>query len=65
MIDEPPGRFLMSPAQHREWAAILRRKGKPEKAVRHEQLARAIERIEQREAEAQTVASPPIAPASQ
>jgi len=50
MIDEPPGRFLMSPAQHREWAAILRRQGKPEKAVRHEQLARAIEIVEQRQA---------------
>jgi hypothetical protein len=23
MIDKPPGRFLMTPAQHREWARIL------------------------------------------
>jgi hypothetical protein len=36
MIDEPPARFLMTPAQHLQWAAILRRKGKPEKARRHE-----------------------------
>ena len=46
MIDKPPGRFLMTPAQHREWARILHAKGKPEKALRHEQLARAIERVE-------------------
>jgi hypothetical protein len=40
MIDEPPGPFLMTPAQHREWARILHAKGKPEKARRNEQLAR-------------------------
>jgi hypothetical protein len=50
MIDEPPGRFLMTSAQHRQWAHILRSKGKPEKARRHELLARAIEKIAQREA---------------
>ncbi len=66
MIDEPPRTFLMTPGQHREWARILHSKGKPEKARRHEQLARAIEIVERRrQAEAQTVASPPIAPASQ
>jgi hypothetical protein len=66
MIDEPPERFLMTPAQHRQWARILHSKGKPEKARRHEELARAIEIIERRrQAEAPTVASPPIAPASQ
>jgi hypothetical protein len=43
MVDEPPGRFLVTSTQHSRWAAILRRKGKPEKALRHEQLARAIE----------------------
>jgi hypothetical protein len=32
MIDEPPERFLMTPAQHRQWARILHSKGKPEKA---------------------------------
>ncbi len=49
MIDEPPGRFLMTPAQHREWARILHSKGKPEKARLHEQLALAIERIARRQ----------------
>jgi hypothetical protein len=39
MIDEPPERFVMTPQQHRQWAA------------NHEQLARAIERIERRRAE--------------
>jgi hypothetical protein len=43
--DEP--RFLMTPAQHREWARILHAKGKPEKARRHEELARAIEKLAQ------------------
>jgi len=51
LIDEPPWPFLMTPAQHREWARILHSKGKPEKAQRHEQLARAIEIVERRQAE--------------
>jgi hypothetical protein len=51
MIDEPPNGFLMTPAQHRQWADILRRKGKPEKARRHEQLARAIEIRDRRQQE--------------
>jgi hypothetical protein len=46
MIDEPPWPFLMTPAQHLQWARILRRKGLLEKAQRQEQLARAIEIIE-------------------
>ncbi len=37
---------IMTAAQHREWARILHRKGKPEKARLHEQLARAIEKRE-------------------
>jgi hypothetical protein len=40
--------FLMTPRQHREWARLLHAKGKPEKARRHEELARAIEIIERR-----------------
>ena len=48
MIDEPPGSFLMTPAQHRQWARILRRRGLPEMAVRHEQLAGAVEIVERR-----------------
>jgi hypothetical protein len=39
MIDEPPWPFLMTPRQHLQWTRILHRKGKPEKAQRHEQLA--------------------------
>jgi len=38
----------MTPAQHRQWARILRQKGLPEKARRQEQLARAIEILERR-----------------
>src|SRR5262249_42826941 len=34
MIDEPPGRFLMTPAQHRQWAGILRRQRKHEEVAR-------------------------------
>jgi hypothetical protein len=40
--------FLMTPAQHREWARLLRERGLREKADRQEQLARAIE-IRQRQ----------------
>ena len=40
--------FLMTPAQHREWARLLRERGLHEKADRQEQLARAIE-IRQRQ----------------
>jgi hypothetical protein len=49
MIDEPPERFLMTTAQHRQWARILHSKGKPEKARLHEQLARAIEIVSRRQ----------------
>ena len=52
---------LMTPEQHREWARLLRARDKHEKAVRHEQLARAIE-IVSRQADAAIVISPPIAP---
>jgi hypothetical protein len=55
--------FSMTPAQHRQWARLLHAKGKPEKAQRHELLARAIEiRDEQQQAACPTVGSPPIAP---
>jgi hypothetical protein len=47
----------MTPAQHRQWADILRRKGKPEKARRHEELARAIEHIGRKQAENAEAAS--------
>jgi hypothetical protein len=48
MIDEPPYPFLMTPAQHRQWAANARRVNRLDLAKHHEQLARAIE-IRQRE----------------
>jgi hypothetical protein len=38
MIDEPPWSFLMTPAQHLQWAERTRRL-----AWHHEHLARAIE----------------------
>jgi hypothetical protein len=60
MIDEPPWPFLMTPRQHLQWARILHRKGKPEKAQRHEQLARAIERIARRQAEHNADRVPPF-----
>jgi len=50
----------MTPAQHREWARILHSKGKPEKAQRHEQLARAIEKIGKRQAEHNADRVPPF-----
>jgi hypothetical protein len=44
-------KFLMTPAQHRKWAAYARRRNRPDLAQHHEQLARAIERIAQQRAE--------------
>jgi hypothetical protein len=38
--------FLMTPEQHREWAKRARRHNREDLAKHHEQLARAIERIE-------------------
>jgi hypothetical protein len=46
MIDEPPWPFLMTPAQHRQWAENARRHNRPDLAQQHEQLARAIEIVE-------------------
>jgi hypothetical protein len=43
MIDEPPERFLMTPAHHRQWAANARRGNRPDLAQHHEKLAEAIE----------------------
>ncbi|HEY3148158.1 MAG TPA: hypothetical protein VGJ75_17510 [Dongiaceae bacterium] len=60
MIDEPPWPFLMTPAQHRQWAANARRVGRPDLAQAHEGLARAIE-IRQRQQHAAAVESPPTA----
>ena len=39
MIDEPPWPFLMTPAQHRQWAANARRRNRPDLAQHHEKLA--------------------------
>lgn len=65
MIERSAADFLMSPRQHLQWARILRSKGKPEKAGRHEELARAIEIVDRRrQAECPSVDSPPTAPAS-
>ena len=43
--------FLRTPAQHRQWAHITRKRGRPDLAFHHEQLARVIEKIAEREAE--------------
>ena len=50
-IDEPPWPFLMTPAQHRQWAENARRVNRPDLAQAHEELARAIEIVERRQAE--------------
>jgi hypothetical protein len=50
-VAEPPWPFLMTPAQHREWARRARKLGRPDLAFHHDQLARVIENIAQREAE--------------
>lgn len=49
----------MTPAQHRQWAADMRRLNRPDLAKHHEQIARAIERVERRRLEA---VAPPIGP---
>jgi hypothetical protein len=60
LIAEPPWPFLMTPAQHRQWAENMRRLKRHDLAQMHEQLARAIEIVERRrQAEAPTVISPP------
>ena len=57
--------FLMTPAQHRQWAANARRRNRPDLAKHHEQLARAIEITEwRRQAECPNVDSPSLAHAS-
>jgi hypothetical protein len=43
----PMSRFLMTPAQHREQARLLRKAGNEVQAVQHDMLAAAIERREQ------------------
>ena len=53
MIERSADDFLMTSAQHLQWARIVRRKGKPDKAARHEQLARAIEKLERQPPPAQ------------
>jgi hypothetical protein len=50
----------MTPAQHREWAANARKRGRPDLAFHHEQLARVIERLELREAEHNADRVPPF-----
>ena len=42
---------LMTPAQHRQLARLLRLNGHPEKALLHEQLARANGRLSTQEVE--------------
>jgi hypothetical protein len=60
LIDEPPWSFLMTPAQHRQWAENARRVNRPDLARHHEQLARAIERIARRQAEHNADRVPPL-----
>jgi hypothetical protein len=63
MTERHKSAFLMTPRQHLQWAERARRVGRHDLAQQREQLARVIE--QRRQAEAATVASPPIAPASQ
>jgi hypothetical protein len=63
VIERSASDFLMTSAQHRQWAERARRANRHDLAFHHDQLARIIERLEQREADARSVASPPIAPA--
>jgi hypothetical protein len=65
MIECHESTFLMTPAQHRKWAANARRRGRPDLAQHHEQLARAIERIAQRQAEHNANRVPPLSRAAQ
>ena len=65
MIERSASDFLMTSAQHREWAKRARRHNREDLAKQHELLARAIEIVDRRrQADAPTVASPPIAPAT-
>jgi hypothetical protein len=65
MIEKRETTFLMTPAQHRQWAENARRVNGPDLAKHHEQLARAIEIIEKRRrVECPSMDSPPIAPAT-
>jgi hypothetical protein len=43
-VAEPPA-FLMTAAQHRQWAENARRRNRSDLAFHHEQLARIIEKI--------------------
>ena len=51
MIDEPPWPSLMTPRQHLHWAWLARKRGRPDLAFHHEQLARAIDKIAREQAE--------------
>ena len=65
MTERQEPAFLMTPAQHRQWAANARRRNRPDLAKHHEQLARAIEITEwRRQAECPNVDSPSLAHAS-
>jgi hypothetical protein len=55
-----PSDFLMTSAQHRQWARIVRKRGRPDLAFHHEQLARVIERIARRQAEHNADRVPPF-----
>jgi hypothetical protein len=57
--------FLLTPRQHRAWAERARRANRHDLAQHHEQLARAIERIERREAEHNADRVPPLSRAAQ
>jgi hypothetical protein len=65
MIERSASDFLMTSAQHRQWARIVRKRGRPDLAFHHEQLARVIERLEQQEAEHMPIACPPLSRAAQ
>ena len=59
MIDEPPGRFLMTPRQHLQWAMNARKANRPDLAQHHEQLAQAIEIRQQQRLSTQEVKKSP------
>jgi hypothetical protein len=60
VLNEPPGRFLMTPAQHRQWARLVRKRGRPDLAFHHEQLARVIERLDSERPNTMPIRLPPL-----
>jgi hypothetical protein len=45
MTERRESTFLMTSRQHLQWARLARKRGRPDLAFHHEQLARVIEKI--------------------